>query len=292
MPKKASHIWTDQIINGMTPEYGFDEPWYLGGPCSFGCRWKGTNHSLRRRYRKNGEIAKGQSRSADACACRYYGEDWLFKFLLQGSIGIPEKHKLGQLCNKGHDWKGTGYSLRRKNGNRCLECEKVRRNDPKRKKQLQEIGAKWYLKNKEQHKARTKANRLLRLEREPEAVKAVARFNKHKRKARERDAHSAQSLSRGQVRQYIENNFPMNECVYCERKGKMQLDHFYPLALGGSHVLGNLVPCCQKCNSNKRAKDPQVWYFQQSFATKKGWQRILRKINTEVSGNKAQLALF
>lgn len=285
MPKKASRIWIDQVVNGMTPEYGFDEPWYLGGPCSFGCRWKDTNHSLRRRWYKNGK-------SADACACRYYGEDWLFNFLLQGSIGIPEKYKLGALCSKGHDWKGTGYSLRRRNQNHCLECEKLRRKQPERKKQLQEIGAKWYLKNRKQHLARTKANRLLRLEREPEVVKAKARFNKHKRKARERHAHSAQSLSRGQVRQYIENNFPMNECVYCKRKGKMQLDHFYPLALGGPHVLGNLVPCCQKCNNNKKAKDPKAWYFEQPFATKKGWQQILRKINTEVSEDKAQLALF
>lgn len=292
MPKKASRIWIDQVVNGMRPEYGFHEPWYLGGPCSFGCRWKGTNYSLRRRYRRKGEIAKGESRSADKCACRYYGEDWLFNFLLQGSIGIPEKYKLGALCKKGHDWKGTGYSLRRKSHNRCLECEKLRRNDPERKKKIQELGAKWYLKNREQHLARTKANRLLKLELEPEVVRARARFNNRKRKARERDAHSTQSLSRGQVRQYIENNFSMNECVYCGQKGKMQLDHFYPLALGGPHVLGNLVPCCQKCNSNKRAKDPQAWYFEQPFATKKGWQQILRKINTKVSGDKAQLALF
>jgi hypothetical protein len=39
--------------------------------------------------------------------------------------GIPAlaRHKLGQLCSYGHDYKGTGKSLRSRSGS-CLECNR------------------------------------------------------------------------------------------------------------------------------------------------------------------------
>lgn len=37
-----------------------------------------------------------------------------------------EKHKLGKLCPKAHDWMGTGQSLRNANSNKCLECDRLR----------------------------------------------------------------------------------------------------------------------------------------------------------------------
>lgn len=41
---------------------------------------------------------------------------------------IPSNKFLGKLCSKGHDWNGTGKSLRFiKNARRCVECEKERR---------------------------------------------------------------------------------------------------------------------------------------------------------------------
>jgi hypothetical protein len=41
---------------------------------------------------------------------------------------IPEGRFLGKLCSKGHDWNGTGQSLRSlKNHQRCVECERERR---------------------------------------------------------------------------------------------------------------------------------------------------------------------
>lgn len=294
MPKKGSRIWIDQIVNGMKPEYEFDSPWYLGGPCRFGCRWKDTGLSLRRRYEKKGEIPKGQSKFADKCACRYYGENWLFNFLRQESIGISGNRRLGVLCPKGHDWNGTGFSLRYSGvgNNHCVRCDEERRNTPKRKKQKAEHGKKWYLQNKEKHLANTKKNRLLRLEADPHAEKTKKKLHKHNRKARERNAHSLPGVSKSEIRQYLKNNFPLNACVYCGKKGEIHLDHFYPLALGGPNVIGNLVPSCPKCNSSKRAKDPKIWYFQQPFATKTGWRNILQKINTKVSDQVAQLALF
>lgn len=36
----------------------------------------------------------------------------------------PSKYYLGRLCSRGHDYKNTGKSVRRKSGN-CVECDKV-----------------------------------------------------------------------------------------------------------------------------------------------------------------------
>jgi 5-methylcytosine-specific restriction endonuclease McrA len=50
--------------------------------------------------------------------------------------------KLSKLCKRGHDWLGTGQSLRRKNCGHCVECEKERhRNcivDPQKHREYQQ----------------------------------------------------------------------------------------------------------------------------------------------------------
>ena len=43
-------------------------------------------------------------------------------------------------------------------------------------------------------------------------------------------------------------------CAYCNRPGRLWLDHIQPLSCGGSHDLTNLCPACQSCNSSKGAK--------------------------------------
>lgn len=284
MTKKSSAIWEDRLVNGRKPEYAFGPKWYLGTPCRNGCRWPGTDFSLRSNYRDK------RGRRSNPCACKIRGQDWLLSFLIQESIGISEKHRLGLLCVKRHDWKNTGFSLRHQG--HCLECEKIRKKSPERAEQRSKYGREWYLRNREKQLANSKANRLLRLELDPVAEKAKSRIHRHHRKARERSAHSVPGVSKTEIQQHIKNNFLVNTCVYCGKKGAIHLDHFYPLALGGPNVLGNLVPSCPKCNGNKQAKNPEAWYFEQTFATKRGWESILQKINTRVSGKAAQLALF
>lgn len=38
-----------------------------------------------------------------------------------------EKFYFGKLCPGGHDWHGTGKTLKRKQGNKCMACENERR---------------------------------------------------------------------------------------------------------------------------------------------------------------------
>ncbi len=48
------------------------------------------------------------------------------------------------------------------------------------------------------------------------------------------------------------------KCVYCGGAYE-HLDHFVPLAKGGSNRASNLVPSCEKCNLAKAAKKPGKW---------------------------------
>lgn len=45
-----------------------------------------------------------------------------------------------------------------------------------------------------------------------------------------------------------------NKCAYCEcgLDGRFTIDHVVPVARGGRHSIGNLVPACLPCNSSKR----------------------------------------
>jgi 5-methylcytosine-specific restriction endonuclease McrA len=48
-------------------------------------------------------------------------------------------------------------------------------------------------------------------------------------------------------------------CHYCQRKVPFQeltMDHVVPLSMGGRSTKGNLVPCCKKCNTAKKADLP------------------------------------
>lgn len=49
-----------------------------------------------------------------------------------------------------------------------------------------------------------------------------------------------------------------HQCAYCQVTGvDLHQDHFIPIARGGTHTLGNVVPSCRRCNSRKRDSMPQ-----------------------------------
>jgi 5-methylcytosine-specific restriction endonuclease McrA len=49
-------------------------------------------------------------------------------------------------------------------------------------------------------------------------------------------------------------------CLYCGNHGrKLTMDHWMPVSLGGKTEVGNLIPCCQPCNSRKGGKHPDDW---------------------------------
>jgi 5-methylcytosine-specific restriction endonuclease McrA len=48
-------------------------------------------------------------------------------------------------------------------------------------------------------------------------------------------------------------------CVYCNKTGKLTLDHVIPISRGGEHTKYNVVPACKSCNSKKHNKMPKEW---------------------------------
>jgi 5-methylcytosine-specific restriction endonuclease McrA len=71
-------------------------------------------------------------------------------------------------------------------------------------------------------------------------------------------------------------------CAYCgklESFDTLHIDHFMPVAKGGTHVLGNLVPACKACNFSKRDHHPEEWYKKQIFFSDERWRLVLRVLD-------------
>lgn len=68
----------------------------------------------------------------------------------------PEKHYLGTLCKRGHDWNGTEKSLRYKSHRGCYECQKLLVNGwkSKNRSKCNASRRKWYAGLDEIRKAR------------------------------------------------------------------------------------------------------------------------------------------
>jgi 5-methylcytosine-specific restriction endonuclease McrA len=48
-------------------------------------------------------------------------------------------------------------------------------------------------------------------------------------------------------------------CAYCGSNGSITMDHIVPISRGGTHGIGNLVPCCNRCNTIKNARTIMEW---------------------------------
>lgn len=55
------------------------------------------------------------------------------------------------------------------------------------------------------------------------------------------------------------NRLYKSPCTYCGSYDKISLDHVMPLARGGRHTKGNIVPACFSCNSSKKNKTLTEW---------------------------------
>ena len=82
-----------------------------------------------------------------------------------------------------------------------------------------------------------------------------------------------------------------HRCAYCGASGDLHIEHLVPIARGGTHVLGNILPACQRCNFSKRDKDAEAWYRAQPWFSEVRWRKIRRVLGLG-SGHSAQLALL
>jgi 5-methylcytosine-specific restriction endonuclease McrA len=95
------------------------------------------------------------------------------------------------------------------------------------------------------------------------------------RKARMRGNHTVRLTPNATAARFAQFN---NSCAYCGSTNHLIVEHFIPRAKGGPHVLGNILPACQRCNVSKRDHDPERWYQSQPFFSKARWRKILAVI--------------
>jgi 5-methylcytosine-specific restriction endonuclease McrA len=188
-----------------------------------------------------------------------------------------DKFYLGKLCKYGHDYEGTGQSLRHKKRTACIVCmrndakksyyksheynlERVRRYRRENPEKVREYSKIANRRNAERRKEYAKKHS----ERINEAIKRYRQRHpekvaesKNARRAREKNCRFTK-ISKSTYSQKLD--FFNNCCCYCEKpfneQNKLTWDHFVPLSKGGSHAGDNLLPCCKSCNSSKGAKMP------------------------------------
>lgn len=80
-------------------------------------------------------------------------------------------------------------------------------------------------------------------------------------------------------------------CAYCGGLGQLHIEHVIPISKGGTHVLGNVVPACERCNYSKQAHDVEAWLKSQAFFSDVRWRKIKRVLGWDRSPV-GQLALL
>jgi 5-methylcytosine-specific restriction endonuclease McrA len=70
--------------------------------------------------------------------------------------------------------------------------------------------------------------------------------------------HSVGPKERKRKRRAVIRNWGL-KCFYCGMKlieEEMTIDHFHPVAAGGTNAISNLRPACEPCNRSKGSAVP------------------------------------
>lgn len=86
----------------------------------------------------------------------------------------------------------------------------------------------------------------------------IVSLNKHKRRVRERQNPGSVGIS---VRDWMKLVRRYHSCcAYCGKfVERPVIEHVIPLARGGRHAIGNVLPACPECNSSKHASFIMEW---------------------------------
>ena len=149
-------------------------------------------------------------------------------------------------------YRKTGFS------NNCKQCrqEYNLKNKDKNNKACRE----WHKKNKDKANARRKQWNIDNSEKAKLKDRNYAANNPEVGRNKN-NLRRARVLSNGAYRIYKNElkKLYAQSCFYCGSKDEIQLDHVIPIAKGGSHSIGNLVPACRKCNLEKSDKFIVEW---------------------------------
>jgi len=235
----------------------------------------------------------------------------------------PALHRIGSLCKRGHRWGGQDASLRYLKGpGVCVACLRESQGTPQGKECKRQADRKYKatLKCKAARQAayrrriadpqikaarreyqREYARKLLatlegrsanleaqRKYRATSKGKEAQREKSHRRRATKAEVHAVSLTENQKLSRWAEFGYC---CAYCGAAGQVSADHWIPISRGGSHVLGNLLPACQPCNSSKSNSDPESWYRSQPCFSTRRWNKI-RRVLAFGGGCPAQIPLL
>ena len=66
-----------------------------------------------------------------------------------------------------------------------------------------------------------------------------------------------------------------SRCAYCGSLSKLTADHVVPIARGGQHAIGNILPACGSCNSSKGSRFLVEWRLKSNLGIQLGQMRSL-----------------
>lgn len=177
-------------------------------------------------------------------------------------ISIPDEHYLGLLCIHGHNYRDTGYSLRKLGCRGCVECKKLESASEVSRKRAKE----WREKNRDRMKEylsdyyQRNRSYLIQKSRERERTpegRLAKKVQTQKRRARQKQAMRIPYSSKQLYQRFEEFG---GCCVYCGSPENLTPDHVIPIARGGIDALSNLVPACLSCNCSKQHRDYVEWF--------------------------------
>lgn len=127
------------------------------------------------------------------------------------------------------------------------EARTARKRDPKL---ASAQSRRYYLKNADAQRERSRVYTAAHPE--------VSREHMRRRRAAQRGTSSALVTPRDLERALRRHD---GRCTYCgsDLTGCLEWDHVVPLARGGRHSIGNLVPSCASCNRRKQARTVMEW---------------------------------
>lgn len=142
-------------------------------------------------------------------------------------------------CKAEKDTSHFGKDRNRPDGHfpQCRECVNAAR-------RVANAPASWISANRERAKRYSSENRA--------AENARLRLQGYRRRAQMRDV-ATETISSADIASLVA--LFGGVCAYCPAPWE-HLDHYIPLARGGSHTIANLVPACAACNLSKGAKLP------------------------------------
>jgi hypothetical protein len=61
------------------------------------------------------------------------------------------------------------------------------------------------------------------------------------------------------IREWLKEHEKPDECIYCQSKGDLTVEHILPQSCGGPDIPDNAIKICKKCNSSKGGKRLYEW---------------------------------